>query len=196
MNTPLRKPAALAYAILAYASITGCATGGQNGSISTAAQNSAANTGSTDATVNSRGSTNSPGSTAAHRDDGTAAPATGRVDPALIAAVGEGERVRALVTLGGTGTPTGTPAQKSHGAPTGRGSAVEPAPGPHAGTKGAVLTRAGDGVVLIRDYPQLPVLLVEITNREALDRLTGDPQVISVRRDQANRLGGSGAAPA
>ena len=89
----------------------------------------------------------------------------------LRAALGRGPQ-RVLVTV--RNGPIGTPLQAGVGA------------GPYAAGKSAVVASWGSGITIVRDYNNLPTMLVQLQDGAALDRLAALPGVTQVSPEGHN----------
>lgn len=106
---------------------------------------------------------------------------TPRVDSEIRPSLAAGEPVRVLVTVGSAPSVTGETTK----APS-SGASLQS--GPFLAAKEALLAAAGSGVELIRDYDQLPVLLLSVRDTAALDRLTGSGLTLSIERERTNTI--------
>jgi len=102
---------------------------------------------------------------------------TERIDPALADAIRTRGAVKAVVTI-----------QAAQGSPDGREMGV--LPGPFAPSKRRALADTGDGIQLVTDYPELPLLLVTISSVDALSRLSSSTATANIAPDSRNTASG------
>jgi hypothetical protein len=160
----VRPLTVLASCALVAMALGGCGSGGKGSSPSI---------GATDAT----GTQMTPKS-----GDGTPAKRpTPRVDSEIRPSLAARQPVRVLVTVG---SPPGVIVETSK-TPSSSSSLQN---GPFLAAKSALLAAAGPDVKLIRDYDQMPVLLLSVRDTAALDRLTGSGLALSIQRERTNTV--------
>lgn len=107
--------------------------------------------------------------------------AAGKLDASTADRVLDEEAATALVTV--QYADTLTPA--SEAAPT--DSAIAKDSRRYSARKDAALAEVGPGAERIRDFDELPVMLVRISSDEALQQLVSSPRVVSIQPDRRNR---------